>query len=123
MFVDKIELYVLMHLVNYVLCFWTNVCNILWIELCLLNLMFLLVRITLRMVDRGVIKYAALIFTYYLLYASITMSVGRSPSKLRSIMCVISSTRNITHTYRGSYSYTLSFLETYLSLGRNFKSR
>jgi hypothetical protein len=26
---------------------WTNVCNILWIELCLLNLMFLLVRIIL----------------------------------------------------------------------------
>jgi hypothetical protein len=29
-------------------------------------------------------------------------------------MCVISSTRNIMHTYRGSYSYTLSFVETYL---------
>jgi hypothetical protein len=41
------ELYVLMHLVNYVLCLWTNVGNILWIELCLLNLMFLLVRIIL----------------------------------------------------------------------------
>jgi hypothetical protein len=27
------------------------------------------------------------------------------------------------HTYRGSYSYTLSFVETYLSLGWNFKSR
>jgi hypothetical protein len=40
----QFELYDLMHLVNYVLCLWTNVCNILWIELCLLNLMFLLVR-------------------------------------------------------------------------------
>jgi hypothetical protein len=43
----QFELYVLMHLVNYVLCLWTNVCNILWIELCLLNLMFLLVQIIL----------------------------------------------------------------------------
>jgi hypothetical protein len=63
------------------------------------------------------------LFTYYFLYASITMFVGRSPSKLRSIMCVISSTRNIMHTYRGSYSYTLSFVKTYLSLEQNFKSR
>jgi hypothetical protein len=35
--------------------------DILWIELCLLNLMFLLVRIILCMVDRGVIKFTALI--------------------------------------------------------------
>jgi hypothetical protein len=35
--------------------------DILWIELCLLNLMFLLVRIILCMVDRGVIKFDALI--------------------------------------------------------------
>jgi hypothetical protein len=50
-----------MHLMNYVLCLWTNVCNILWIELCLLNLLFLLVQIILLMVDRGVIKFGALI--------------------------------------------------------------
>jgi hypothetical protein len=32
--------------------------------------------------------------TYYLLFDSITMTVGRSPSKLRFIMCVISSASN-----------------------------
>jgi hypothetical protein len=37
----------LMHLVNYVLCLWTNICNILCVELCVLNLMFQLVRINL----------------------------------------------------------------------------
>jgi hypothetical protein len=35
--------------------------DIVWIELCLLNLMFLLVQIILCMVDRGVIKFIVLI--------------------------------------------------------------
>jgi hypothetical protein len=41
------ELYVLCILVNFVLCLWTTICNILWVELCVLNLMFKLVRIIL----------------------------------------------------------------------------
>jgi hypothetical protein len=40
------ELYVLC-VVNYVVCLWTTICNILWVELCVLNLMFKLVRIIL----------------------------------------------------------------------------
>jgi hypothetical protein len=112
--------YVLCYYLNYVLCHVNNLC----FEPCILISIYLLVRNIMCMVDRGVIKRATLIpYMLLLLYALITMIVGKSPPKLRYYMCVQSSNGYIMHTCRGSYSYTLSFELTYLSIKRDFKPR
>jgi hypothetical protein len=80
------------------------VCGQLSVIFCGLN--YVLVQITLCVVDRG---YCCAYSTDHLLYASITMIVRKSPSN-SDILCVLYlQLQIILHTLRGSLSYILSF--------------
>jgi hypothetical protein len=80
------------------------VCGLLFVIFCGLN--YVLVQITLCMVDQG---YCCAYSTEYLLYALITMIVGKSPSNSDILYVLYLQFQIILHTLRGSFSYILSF--------------
>ena len=90
------------YLYLYVVCLWTIICNILWDELCFSS------NYSVCGLSRCDYNYCAH-STNHLLYASITMIVGKSPSS-SNILCVLYlQLQIILHTLRGSPSCILSF--------------